>query len=70
MVASTRPVRETTITTTAESGILDTCRETQFKLLVRKVDLRTNPRGGTATEFKSSVGDDFGVTKARVVQGS
>ena len=31
--------------------------------------MRNNPRGGTITKFKSNVGDSFGVTKERALNG-
>ena len=57
------------ITSTAVVRILNMQIETRFKSSTRKGDVRNNPRGGTNTNFKSNIRDDFGVTKARLLNG-
>ena len=34
-----------------------------------KGDMRNNPRGGTIINFKSTIGDGFGLTKEMVLNG-
>ena len=70
MDASSRSFREETINLTLEARILQILRETQFKLLVRKVDVRNNTKGGATSVFKSKICDDFFTTKDRVINGA
>ena len=59
-MVTARSIREITLTETVAAKTLDAEREAQFKLSVRKEDIRNNPRGGTITAFKSRISDGFG----------
>ena len=58
-----------TITSLEVARTLDTQIETYFRSSVKKGCMRSNPRGGTITKFKSKIGDGFGTTKARALNG-
>ena len=70
MVASARAVRVAIINATVAVGILDAHIETQSKLLGRKREIRTNPRGGTTVMSNQRSVKVFIITKARAPHGA
>ena len=64
-MVGTWSVAKPTITSAEEARTLDTKIETRFNSSVRKGDARKNPRGGAIANFKSYIGDGFGVAKER-----
>ena len=52
---------------TPAAGVFNPENEYKFKLLVRKGDIRGNPRGGKEFNFQTKISEGLGVTKAKAL---